>query len=331
MIVTCAVPCVLAMIFQRATASNVEDIAMQVLVENPAWGSSFAVMQDESSNITQLDKAQYDADGFLKVESAVPESVMGHLDNLLDSIVSNNANRELFGKNVFDLNAEYGKPLQEHQFGLTVNFPNVDYVTTLGMEGINAETTEGLQLQDALQNLHTILHDIVLQLFGQDMVLFFFRYVVKFGNSTDNDMKWHQDYKYCSALLDNQPIETIQDNRAATLLIALDDIDENNGWIQYLPGSQLGEVRHQVVSNEKLPKTVFTVTHVPLDMTNPQVADQVVGVNLRRGDLVVHNGYTLHSSGPNHSDRWRRVFAVQFRSKESAAKRGVRDHNRVWN
>ena len=33
---------------------------------------------------------------------------------------------------------------------------------------------------------------------------------------------------------------------------------------------------------------------------------------VRQGGVVVHHSRALHSSGPNHSDRWRRAYATHW-------------------
>ena len=47
--------------------------------------------------------------------------------------------------------------------------------------------------------------------------------------------------------------------------------------------------------------------------------DAPVAARLHPGDVSVHHERTLHGSGGNGSDRWRRGYVVAFRAQETIA------------
>jgi len=103
---------------------------------------------------------------------------------------------------------------------------------------------------------------------------------------------------------DNSYFGVTPPERVVTAWIALDDADTENGCLYYLSGSQrLGLLEHAAPPEEprnfKVEETSisgFTPTHVPA----------------RRGDVIFHQGYVVHGSGPNRSGRWRRAYATHW-------------------
>jgi ectoine hydroxylase-related dioxygenase (phytanoyl-CoA dioxygenase family) len=114
---------------------------------------------------------------------------------------------------------------------------------------------------------------------------------------------WHQDYSYWTR---TQPMAHL------TCWIALDDVNEENGCLQYIPGShrwdllpitglagQMGAIE-QVLTPEQ--RAAFTPVAVPL----------------QRGEAVFHHPLTVHGSSENRSDRPRRGAVI------NAVRDGVR-------
>lgn len=112
---------------------------------------------------------------------------------------------------------------------------------------------------------------------------------------------WHQDLAYWPK---TPAPETV------TVWLALDDTDEDNGCLNFVPGSHLEpELR----------------PHVPLhgdrDASHTMVAqmddtrDRIVPAPIRRGDALCFRERVLHGSGGNTSERWRRAYVVAFRTR----------------
>lgn len=111
---------------------------------------------------------------------------------------------------------------------------------------------------------------------------------------------WHQDYSYWTRTAPARHI---------TLNLMLDDADEANGCLCFVPGSH----RHGL-----LPKVPFDAPleaireHVPV-----AVAWHPVAVPVRAGQATIHHSHVLHGSGPNRSDRWRRAVVLNYMDAET--------------
>lgn len=94
---------------------------------------------------------------------------------------------------------------------------------------------------------------------------------------------------------------------AVTAWIALDDADEDNGCLRYIDGSHSGPAYGHTPQ-----------AHRPHDWV--PAARQLAGVErarevaipMAKGSVSFHHPKTLHRSGPNRSDRWRRAHSSQW-------------------
>lgn len=93
----------------------------------------------------------------------------------------------------------------------------------------------------------------------------------------------------------------------ATLWLALDRVDTENGCLRYVAGSHRGGFRpHQ--------RTQVLGFSQGISDYGPEDESREVVVELRPGDLVAHHGMTIHRADPNRSPtRHRRAFAMVFR------------------
>jgi hypothetical protein len=143
--------------------------------------------------------------------------------------------------------------------------------------------------------------DAVERLIGPDLLLWWTQFVTKMpdGDSGTTVFPWHQDSGY----LDITPTPV-------TVWVALDDVDERNGCVWVVPGSQRGGLlRHEKPSRESWHLTV-------------PVAGDGIPVPLRAGEAVAFSAYTLHRSLLNRTDRPRRAFFVGYadaRAREAAS------------
>lgn len=129
--------------------------------------------------------------------------------------------------------------------------------------------------------------------------------VAKPPERRDAVFHWHQDLAYWP---DTPAPETV------TLWLALDDTDESNGCLRFIPGS------HREPSLR---------THRPLhgdrDESHTLVADvdterdRIVSAPLARGEALAFRERVLHGSGGNTSTRWRRAYVLAFRTAATVA------------
>jgi phytanoyl-CoA hydroxylase len=93
----------------------------------------------------------------------------------------------------------------------------------------------------------------------------------------------------------------------ATLWLALDEVDDENGCLRYVRGSHLSGVRPHA------PSQVVGFSQGISDYSDQDEA-AAVAVHLQPGDLVAHHGDTIHRAEPNRSaNRHRRAFAMVFK------------------
>jgi phytanoyl-CoA hydroxylase len=92
-----------------------------------------------------------------------------------------------------------------------------------------------------------------------------------------------------------------------TIWMALDDVDDENGCLRYVPGSHLRGVRTHEASR------VLGFSQGISDY-GPEDEDREVRIHLAPGDVVAHHGNTIHRADANRSPtRNRRAFAMVYR------------------
>ncbi len=106
---------------------------------------------------------------------------------------------------------------------------------------------------------------------------------------------WHQDYSYWTRTTPACHI---------TCNLLLDDADEENGCVQFVPGSHRWGL---------MPKLPFDA---PLEAIRAQlpagVAWNPIAVPVRAGQATFHHSHTLHGSDQNRSARWRRATVLNY-------------------
>lgn len=136
-----------------------------------------------------------------------------------------------------------------------------------------------------------VMADICRATLGGDAYLFWEQYVIKAGDP-ETSFAWHQDSGYVHE--DHTPY--------LTCWIALDDVNEENGSVYLLPYSRSG-IRSYV-------------KHIPDPRVNDKVcyfgSDPGVPVVVPAGSMAVFSSVVIHSSGPNRTDRLRRVYIAQY-------------------
>ncbi|MGI8867978.1 MAG: phytanoyl-CoA dioxygenase family protein [Mycobacteriales bacterium] len=126
---------------------------------------------------------------------------------------------------------------------------------------------------------------------GPTAYLFWEQYVIKAGDP-DTAFAWHQDSGY------------VHEHHAPylTCWIALDDVTEENGSVYLLPYSRSG-IRSYV-------------KHIPDPLVKDRVcyfgSDEGVPVIVPAGSIAVFSSVVIHRSGPNRTDRMRRVYLAQY-------------------
>jgi ectoine hydroxylase-related dioxygenase (phytanoyl-CoA dioxygenase family) len=106
---------------------------------------------------------------------------------------------------------------------------------------------------------------------------------------------WHQDWPYWP----------MNETTALSIWIALDDVDENNGCMMFVPKSQ--KIKNLKGINLVNPEDIFSLSGASeIDRNTAAV------VRMKAGSCTFHDGLTFHYANANRTDKPRRALAVIF-------------------
>ncbi|MCH8077148.1 MAG: phytanoyl-CoA dioxygenase family protein [SAR324 cluster bacterium] len=149
--------------------------------------------------------------------------------------------------------------------------------------------------------------ELVQQLIGPDIILWNTHLFLK-PPGDGKEVPWHQDGQYWPI----RPLAT------CSLWIALDQVDEENGALRYVPGSHSGRVyAHHTDNDERL-----SLNQV-LDEGQLPLQDAPL-VKLGLGEFSLHDVYLVHGSAANRSTRRRSGFAIRYMPASSLFDHGIR-------
>ena len=139
-----------------------------------------------------------------------------------------------------------------------------------------------------------LMADVCRATLGSEAYLFWDQYVVK-GIDKDSAFSWHQDSGYVN----------MESPQYLTCWIPLDNVTLENGTVYLLPYSRIG-IR-TVVKHVKDPRTNDLVGYFGKDPGMPVIVPA--------GSIVAFSSYVFHRSGPNLTNRFRRVYLPQYSSE----------------
>ena len=139
--------------------------------------------------------------------------------------------------------------------------------------------------------------EISKSLYGEDMILDFDMLINKPPN-TQSPTPWHQDEAYWIDL---------NDKRALSIWVAIDNVQIENGCMWYIPKSHLKKIR----------KHFQKKTNGPLQCIGSE--EEALPVPLNPGDCVMHQGRTIHYSRGNTTSNSRRAYILNYRPKSMVA------------
>jgi len=142
---------------------------------------------------------------------------------------------------------------------------------------------------------------------GSTAYLFNEQWVVK-GAEQGMKFSWHQDsgyVKWYDPATRHPPY--------VTCWVTLDDVSEANGTVYLLPHSR-GRTRDRIIDHTKEAGTNDLVGYTGSDPGDPVIVPA--------GSIVAFTSYNLHRSGPNTTDKMRRVYLPQYSSHPISKKDG---------
>ena len=137
--------------------------------------------------------------------------------------------------------------------------------------------------------------DYVEELIGPNFFQWGGQFFVKYPKD-GSEVPWHQDAQYWPLTPQN----------TVTVWLAIFDVDEKNAAMKIVEGShKLGIIKHStnnaphLVLNQEAEKSMIQDANVRT-------------IDLKAGEISLHNDSLLHSSGPNNSDRMRAGITMRF-------------------
>lgn len=139
--------------------------------------------------------------------------------------------------------------------------------------------------------------DFVEDILGPDFYLWGSNFFIKPPHSAST-VGWHQDTYYW-------PLEP---KISATVWVAFEDVDESNAAMRVIPGShKAGLLKHSRSSD--------TDSVLTLECEEGQYReDAAVSLNLRAGQVSIHDDKIVHGSLANHSARRRAGLTIRYSS-----------------
>jgi non-heme Fe2+,alpha-ketoglutarate-dependent halogenase len=139
--------------------------------------------------------------------------------------------------------------------------------------------------------------DCVESLIGPDFLLLATHFFCKYGPD-DKFVAWHQDATYWG----------LEPPKALTVWYAVDDSNVENGCMRVIPGSHRGGLREH--GKAELKGNLLSINQeVPV---TPEEERSAVDLILRAGEVSIHEGWLIHGSLPNRSQRRRCGLTLRY-------------------
>ncbi|MCW3051053.1 MAG: Phytanoyl-CoA dioxygenase [Chthonomonadales bacterium] len=144
---------------------------------------------------------------------------------------------------------------------------------------------------------HPRILDCVEELIGPDFLLLATHFFCKYGPD-DKFVAWHQDATYWG----------LEPPLALTVWVAVDDSDVENGCMRVIPGSHRAGLRTHGKA-ETAGNLLSINQEVPV---TPEEEGAAVDLVLRAGEVSIHDGWLIHGSLPNRSERRRCGLTLRY-------------------
>src|ERR1051326_3554114 len=151
--------------------------------------------------------------------------------------------------------------------------------------------------------------DAMEQILGPDLLLLGSHFFCKYPDLSESFVAWHQDVTYWG----------LTPPKAATLWLAIDDADPENGCMRVIPESHRGKLLPHGKS-QHAGNLLSGNQEIPDNLVN---ASSAVYLPLRAGCASIHDGMLIHGSNPNRSTRRRCGLTLRFTTPDVVPAVGV--------
>lgn len=231
---------------------------------------------------------RFERDGFVVLRGFLTEVELAPLETIYERFKSGVV--QGMGRDLCDMSGPYSRP-----------FEDFDIVNAVLPRRYAPELAGNVFEQRALGAARALI--------GDDAALDYDQHLSKRPGSEGAIFAWHQDLGYWPA--------GTPDTRTATFSLALDSATLANGCLQVVPGSHLEDAlrpHRPVLGGES---GLRDETHALSVELGPD--DELIPLEVERGDVTVHNERIIHGSGGNRTEGWRRTYVVAFRSAATVA------------
>jgi hypothetical protein len=240
--------------------------------------SSIPAPMGAIGSVAESTAVTFRRDGFARIESLVTPGDVAQVRALLDPLFDR---FESLGPNAIDVAGprEPGAPPR------------------------SAEINEAIHFEPALRRTQVFLRcrELARRILGVP-VGYVFDHAIYKSPHNNKATAWHQDEAY-----NTQPIPLW----AVHFWIPLQPVNVENGCMQFVPGSHRGGLLpHHVVYARPGGRTADSVgATIATDQVD---ASRAVACPLSVGGATIHHPLTLHYTGPNQSDGYRRAWILHF-------------------
>ncbi len=223
--------------------------------------------------LTRSERAFYDQNGYVLKRGLIPRDEISHIEREIADLHARMAGEIPDGVGISWEEFEGGhRPARIRQL--------------MHSEVVSAGLNRALRCDDML--------DIIEDLIGPNISLYHSKLLMKAARD-GTAIPWHQDYAYWKRE-DNRPL-------MVNCQLAIDGADDANGCIQFIPGSHTWGLQEHERAQTSF--GVFLPGHY-------RRRDDAVAVAMAPGDGVFFSALTIHGSGPNRSNRDRRMNTFAY-------------------
>jgi ectoine hydroxylase-related dioxygenase (phytanoyl-CoA dioxygenase family) len=228
--------------------------------------------QQVTREVTQEQINYYQENGFVQIDNVLSAEELAELIEALDEVMNNPMS---------------GRSTQTSQEG-------EGYYKVLNQK-VNTWRDHGGM---AKYSLNRRLAEMARKLSGSKGIRLFHDHALLKMPGDSKPTPWHQDYPYWPMNEDGQP--------SLSIWIALDDVDENNGCMMFIPKSQKLTNLKAVKLVE--PHDIFNDTEGNEDIQR----NKAVICRMKAGSCTFHNGLTFHYAHANNTEKPRRALAIIY-------------------
>lgn len=245
-------------------------------------------ISSESYVLTAEEIDTFHKDGLVTLHNVLTEEEVAEIQELFDRFI----NREITvpGKDFCDMSKPFGIPFEDWSI---VNCMLPTRYHPPFQNNIFERITAGIVKQ---------IHPNI------EMSKDYDQFLNKRPGKGDAVFAWHQDMGYWP----NPKALGVEETATCTFSLAIDDSEEENGCLRYVPGSGLSKTlrKHAPLASSRDEGHALTIE------IDESKGDIVKLAPCKRGSITIHDEWVVHgSSGNKCPDRQRRTYVLAYRPK----------------